>query len=115
MYHRLRGLNIFNKLLMFVLMSVLVLQSWHELTTWSITAYLKNCAAMLCGAVGNMFAPAGDLQACWKLRPAKQEKKEAASERKTHLTSVGIGLLIAVPIAMFITILLASADAVFVK
>ncbi len=31
------------------------------------------------------FAPAGDLQACWKLRPAKQEKKEAASERKTHL------------------------------
>lgn len=105
----------FNKLLMFVLMSVLVLQSWYELTTWSITAYLKNCAAMLCGAVGNMFAPAGDLQACWKLRPAKQEKKEAASERKRIWTSVGIGLLIAVPIAMFITILLASADAVFCK
>jgi len=105
----------FNKLLMFVLMSVLMLQCWQELTAWSITAYLKSCAVMLSGMVGSMFAPAGDLWACWKLRPAKSEKKQADPDRKRIWVSVGIGLLIAVPIAMFITILLASADAVFCK
>ncbi|MDE6363462.1 MAG: DUF4173 domain-containing protein [Lachnospiraceae bacterium] len=105
----------FNKLLMFVLMSVLMLQCLQDLTAWSITAYIKNCAAVLSGAVGSMFTPIGDLWACWKLRPTKSEKKEADPDRKRIWTSVGIGLLIAVPIAMFITILLASADAVFCK
>lgn len=105
----------FNKLLMFVLMSVLFIQCWQDVTAWSIAAYIKGCAVMLSGAVGSMFTPAGDLWAWWKLRPAKTEKKDEASDKKRIWRSVGIGLLIAIPIAMFITILLASADAVFCK
>lgn len=65
----------FNKLLMFVLMSVLFIQCWQDVTAWSIAAYIKGCAVMLSGAVGSMFTPAGDLWAWWKLRPAKTEKE----------------------------------------
>ena len=102
----------FNKVLMYILMSIFLLQCWQDLTGWGIAAYARGCALMLCGATGSIITPIEDLIAKWKLRLAKHEKKENP-EKKRIWSSVGIGLLITIPVAMFTTILLASADAVF--
>lgn len=102
----------FNKVLMSVLISVFFLQCWQDLTGWGIAAYFRSCALMLCGTIGSIATPIEDIAAKWKLRPAQREKTENPN-RKRKWSSVGIGLLIAIPVAMFVTILLASADAVF--
>ncbi|MFG6368871.1 MAG: DUF4173 domain-containing protein [Lachnospiraceae bacterium] len=102
----------FNKVLMWILFSVLFLQCWQDLTGWGIAAYARSCALMLCGTIGSVLTPAEDIIAKWKLRPTKREK-QVNLDKKRIWTSVGIGLLIAIPVAMFVTILLASADAVF--
>lgn len=102
----------FNKVLMSVLISVFFLQCWQDLSGWGIAAYFRSCALMLCGAVGSIATPIEDMAAKWKLRPTQREKIENPN-RKRIWSSVGIGLLIAIPVAMFVTILLASADAVF--
>lgn len=106
-------LIVFNKLLMIVLFGVLLLQCWHDLTGWSVTAYVKGGMTMLFGGVVNAIAPVYDLAACWKLRHSNSANGEKNVNRGRLFKSVGIGLLIAFPMAMFIAILLASADAVF--
>ncbi len=105
----------FNKLLMFVLFGVLLLQYWHDLTGWRVTAYIKGGMMMLFGGIASMIAPIYDIAAWWQLRRTVEKdginKKNAECGRLVR--SVGIGLLIVIPMAMFIAILLASADAVF--
>lgn len=106
----------FNKVLMFVLFGVLLLQYWHDLTGWSVTAYVKGGAAMLFGGIANMTAPVYDMSACLRLRHMNSGEEglaEKSAGRRRLVRSVGIGLLIVIPMAMFIAILLASADAVF--
>lgn len=103
----------FNKLLMLVLYGVLLLQYWHDLTGWSVTAYVRGGAAMLFGGIANMAAPIYDMTACLRLRHMGREDNEKNAVRVRLAKSVGIGLLIVIPMAMFIAILLASADAVF--
>jgi len=103
----------FNKLLMLVLFGVLLLQCWHDLTGWSVTAYVKGGMTMLFGGICNMIAPIYDVAACWRLRHLNGEKDEKNANHRRLVTSVGIGLLIVIPMAMFIGILLASADEVF--
>lgn len=108
------GILIFiNKLLMFILMGVLLLQCWHDLTGWSVTAYIKGVAVMLLGGISNIFSQIGDLWAVRRLRQIRCEREKDNADRKRVITSVVIGLLIAMPVAVFIGILLASADAVF--
>ena len=103
----------FNKLLMIVLFGVLLLQCWHDLTGWSVTAYVKGGATMLFGGIANAVAPIYDVAACWQLRHLDCGNSEKNANRKRLVKSVGIGLLIVIPMAMFIALLLASADAVF--
>ena len=106
----------FNKVLMLVLFGVLLLQYWHDLTGWSVTAYVKGGAAMLFGGIANMIAPVYDMSACLRLRhmdSGEEGLAEKSAGRRRLVRSVGIGLLIVIPMAMFIAILLASADAVF--
>ncbi|MDE7477549.1 MAG: DUF4173 domain-containing protein [Lachnospiraceae bacterium] len=106
----------FNKLLMLVLLGILLLQCWHDLTGWSITAYIKGSMAMLFGGICHLFTPAGDMAACWHVRHIsneEDEKNERNANRNRLLKSVGIGLVIVMPMVMFIAILLASADEVF--
>lgn len=106
----------FNKMLMLVLYGVLLLQCWHDLTGWSVTAYVKGGAAMLFGGIANMIAPIYDMTACLRLQridSGEEGLAEKSADRRRLVSSVGIGLLIVIPMAMFIAILLASADAVF--
>lgn len=107
-------LIVLNKLLMFVLFGVLLLQCWHDVTGWSVAAYVRGGLAMLFGAVVSMAAPVCDVAACVQLRRMGGGAKNAQKAGRGRLIrSVGIGLAIVLPMAMFIAILLASADAVF--
>lgn len=103
----------FNKLLMLVLFGVLLLQCWHDLTGWSVTAYIKGGMTMLFGGIASTTAPVYDGIACWQLRHCNSENSEKNAARGRLAKSVGIGLLIVIPMAMMIGILLASADEVF--
>lgn len=106
----------FNKLLLIVLLCVLLLQCWHDLTGWSVTAYIKGGMMMLFGGIANTIAPICDVAACWQLRRRDREKDgrtERSANGRRLVRSVGIGLLIVFPMAMLIALLLASADAVF--
>ncbi|MBO5146293.1 MAG: DUF4173 domain-containing protein [Lachnospiraceae bacterium] len=105
----------FNKLLMFVLLSVLLLQSVHNLTGWKITAYIKGTACMLFGGICRVFAPIEDLLAVKYQKRASNGKNKNNDRNKRILCSVGIGLVISMPIVMLLLILLGSADAVFYK
>lgn len=103
----------FNKVLMLVLLGVLLLQCWHDLTGWSVTAYIKGGMTMLFGSISSVAAPIRDMAAYWRLGHMNSEKGQKNADRGRIYKSVGIGLLIVIPMAMFIVILLASADAVF--
>lgn len=105
----------FNKLLMLVLAGVLFLQCWHDLTGWSVIAYIKGGMTMLLGGIGNTITPVYDVAAYWRLRHMNSEKDKKNPDQGRIMKSVGIGMLIVIPMAMFIAILLASADAVFCK
>lgn len=103
----------FNKLLMLALLGVLLLQCWHDLTGWSVAAYIKGGTTMLLGSISSAAAPVRDMAAYWRLGHMNSEKDDKSFNRKRIFRSVGIGLLIVIPMAMLIVMLLASADAVF--
>lgn len=106
----------FNKVLMLTLSGVLLLQYWHDLTGWGVTSYMKGGVTMLFGGISNTVMPVYDGMACLRLRRMDSEKQglpEKSASRGRLVRSVGIGLLIVIPMAMMIAILLASADAVF--
>lgn len=105
----------FNKILMTVLLGILMLQYWHNLTGWSIAAYCKGGMTMFFGSVYSMFSPVGDIMAVRRLRHMGEKPESDGKNRRRMLLSVAIGFAIALPVAAFVMILLASADAVFFK
>lgn len=68
----------FNTMLMFVLVGVLLLQYWHDLTGWSVAAYIKGGMTMLSGVIASTITPIYDVTAWWQQRRmgSKAEKKE---------------------------------------
>lgn len=105
----------FNKALLFLLLGVLLLQCWHDVTDWSITAYIQGLVYTLFGGVCSLFAPVTDWAAKCRLDSMDGRKREADPERRRIVKAVGLGLLITAPVAMFILILLGSADVIFGK
>lgn len=71
--------DFFNKLLMFVLFGVLLLQYWHDLTGWRVTAYIKGGMMMLFGGIASMIAPIYDIAAWWQLR--RTVEKDGINEK----------------------------------
>lgn len=65
----------FNKILMTVLLGILMLQYWHNLTGWSIAAYCKGGMTMFFGSVCSMFSPVGDMMAVRRLRHMGRDRK----------------------------------------
>lgn len=103
----------FNKMLMFVLLAVLLMQCWHDITGWSMMAYVKAGIQMLSGGICKMLVPAEDFHAARCIRRIQGQEGQQAENRKRIIRSIVIGIVISIPIALFITILLGSADAVF--
>lgn len=110
------GVLIFiNKLLMFILLCILLLQCLHNLMGWSITAYIKGSIYMLFGGICRMVVPFDDLLAVRRLKHYADEKSKNYDLYKRIACSVAIGLAVSMPIVMLLLILLGSADAVFYK
>lgn len=103
----------FNKLLMYVLLAVLLLECWHDITGWSIWAHVKTGVTVVCGGIGKVFTPFGDMAAAGRLRRMEGEDQDKKAKRQHMIRSVAIGLAVSVPIVLFVTLLLGSADAVF--
>jgi len=47
----------FNKVLLLMVLGVLILQTWHDVTGWSIAAHLKGLFHLAIGIIGQIFAP----------------------------------------------------------
>lgn len=103
----------FNKLLMFALLGVLLLQCWHDTVSWSLSSYAKGLMFLVLGGIDQIGVPIGDWRAWRRTRKEDGVEKEALTQRRRIGKAVCIGLLIALPMAMFILLLLASADEVF--
>lgn len=105
----------FNKFLMLVLLAVLLLQCWHDITGWSIMAHIKGIVWMFMGSLTEIFTPISDLHAANRMKKRRQigENIQECQERKHKLRSIAIGVAISIPFVIIITILLASADVVF--
>lgn len=105
----------FNKFLMLVLLAVLLLQCWHDITGWSITAHIKGIVWMFMGSLAEIFTPISDLFAANRMKKISQieENIQERQARRHKLCSIAIGVAVSIPLVIIITTLLASADAVF--
>ena len=102
----------FNKLLMYILLCVLLLQTWHTITGWSIATHVKAAAYMTGGTISRLFDPLTDYLAMRRLAQAEAALPDR-SDRKRIAGAIAIGLGLAMPVALLIVALLGSADAVF--
>lgn len=109
------ALLFFNKFLMLVLLAVLLLQCWHDITGWSIIAHVKGIVWMFMGSLTEIFTPISDLHAANRMKKISQigENVQERQARRHKLRSIAIGVAISIPFVIIITILLASADVVF--
>ena len=105
----------FNKALSFLVLGVLVLQTWHDVSGWSIAAYLKGLFHLVIGTISQIFTPFYDRGASKKLRRLCSEPNAGknSEEKKRILVCVSIGLVIGLPLVCILLILLGSVDVVF--
>ena len=105
----------FNKFLMLVLLAVLLLQCWHDITGWSIMAHVKGIVWMFMGSLTEIFTPISDLHAANRMKKSSQmeENIQERQARRHKMRSIAVGIVISIPIVIIITLLLASADVVF--
>lgn len=110
-----RVLLFFNKALMYMILGVLLLQTWHDISGWSIAAHLKGLFHLGIGVIGQIFTPFYDRGAAKKLAVLRGEKKEKKdhSEQKRILFCICAGLVISIPLICVLLLLLGSADIVF--
>lgn len=104
----------FNKALMYTILGVLILQTWHDVSGWSIAAHLKGLFYLGIGTISRIFTPLYDRGAAKKLMLLKGVKKgEENINKKRIIVCVAIGLVISIPLVCILLLLLGSADIVF--
>lgn len=103
-----------NKALMYAILGVLLLQTWHDVSGWSIAAHLKGLFCLGIGTISRIFTPLYDRGAAKKLKLLKGEQNaEENAEKKRIIVCVAIGLVISIPLVCILLMLLGSADIVF--
>lgn len=109
------ALIFFNKVLLLLVLGVLALQTWHDVSGWSIAAHLKGLFHLAIGIISQIFTPFYDWGASKKLRRQRGEPdaKNNSEEKKRILVCVSIGLVIGLPLVCILLMLLGSADVVF--
>lgn len=105
----------FNKTLMYVMLGVLILQTWHNISDWSIAAHLKGIIFLVIGALSQILEPLYDRGAAKKLESMKGEKEREKCnlDSRRILGCILIGFIISVPLICILLLLLSSADVVF--
>lgn len=102
-------LLIFNKCGIFLLALVLMLHTMYADQSWDLPKYVAACFQTAGTAIYCLFRPFGDMISYF------DTQKKNKTGKKTYFLSVLIGIAIAIPLLLFVTMLLASADAVFAE
>ena len=105
----------FNKSMLLMILGVLVLQTWHDVSGWSIAAHLKGLFLLGIGILSRLLTPFYDKGASKKLKRLQGglHDDRRSAERKRILVCVSIGLVISLPLICVLLMLLGSADIVF--
>lgn len=96
-----------NKCGTFLLAFILMIHTVYADKSWNFPKYFSALAQMTGTVFASVFRPFSDMVSYFDAR--KREK----TGKKSYFMPVFIGIVIAVPILLFMTALLASADAVF--
>jgi len=102
-----------NKLGIFLLAGIYLLELYFDVTGWSFIAYVKADWYAFWGGVSMMVAPFVEGSAFLKLMKAKREKEPMDEKTKEKLLAIIIGIVVAVPVVFVLVLLLASADLFF--
>lgn len=97
----------FNKIGILILSFVLLLHNIYDDSRWELPTYMNNICRLLWGTVCTIGRPFSDLRLYMEKR--KLLKEENGSKGKY----IFLGILISIPLLLFVILLLASADVVF--
>ena len=99
----------FNKCGIFLLALILMLHMMYNDLNWDLPKYFTACFQTVGTAICCLFRPFGDMAA---YADAQKQKKTG---KNSYFFPVLIGIAITIPLLLFVTMLLASADAVFAE
>lgn len=99
----------FNKCGIFLLALILMLHTMYADHNWNMPKYFTACFQMAGTAISCLFRPFGDLVAYTDVQ------KKNKSGKKNYFIPVFVGIAITIPLLLIVTMLLASADAVFAE
>lgn len=102
-----------NKLGIFLLAGIYLLELFFDATGWSFMAYVKGGWYAFWGGVSMMAIPFAEGSAFFKLMKAKKDKAPMDEKTKEKLLAIIIGIVVAVPVVFVLVLLLASADLFF--
>ena len=99
----------FNKCGIFLLAFILMLHTMYADHSWNLPKYFTACFQTAGTAITCLFRPFSDMAAY------AEERKQNKFGKKSCFIPVTIGIAIAVPLFLVVSVLLASADAVFAE
>ncbi len=102
-----------NKLGIFLLAGIYLLELFFYVTGWSFMAYVKGGWYAFWGGVSMMAAPFVEGSAFFKVVKAQKDKAPMDEKTKEKLLAIIIGIVVAVPVVFVLVLLLASADLYF--
>lgn len=102
-----------NKLGIFLLAGIYLLELFFDVTGWSFMMYVKGGWYAFWGGVSLMVVPFVEGSAFLKLMKAKKDKAPMDEKTKEKLLAIIVGIVIAVPVVFVLVLLLASADLFF--
>ncbi|MBE5876700.1 MAG: DUF4173 domain-containing protein [Lachnospiraceae bacterium] len=113
----------FNNALAFVLLCVLILDSYYENHSWDIGTHIQAVFYLCIGSLFHIFSFVSDFLLFRKIKEylntktisddMKQQKSDKKAKIKRIIFSVSIGLVLSFPAFIILLLLLCSADALF--
>ena len=102
-----------NKLGIFLLAGIYLLELFFDVTGWSFMMYVKGGWYAFWGGVSLMVVPFVEGSAFLKLMKAKKDKAPMDEKTKEKLLAIIVGIVVAIPVVFVLVLLLASADLYF--
>lgn len=103
----------FNKMAVMVLVCIYLLELFYDVNGWSFMAFVKASCYAVFGGIGQMIMPFADGAAFFKINKEKPGKIPMEEAKKQKILAIAIGIVIALPLLLFIVMMLSSADLYF--
>lgn len=102
-----------NKTWILVLLCVVLLKTYYDVSGWSVARYLHSIADLICGSFLQIFTPFSDSIAFFSSCHKKQKEKRNNEQLKQQFFAIAAGAVVALPMLLFVLILLCGADVYF--